>query len=578
MKRRIAVWEGISHLFEISNKRYYEMFLLLIVIFLNSFIEIIGLSLIQPVIALATGQNIAIKSDIPFANFLFNLINISEYNFYTLCISLIFTLISGTICSIYLISCGSSLASNLRNDWTKKLFSKALYAPYYAIAKEGTGVIIETISTETREASRVVVSLVKLFQSGILSIFLIIGLFISNFYPTIIFISISLIVLFCLKLLGFLKSIKRGKKMVEYNQSISSIITESILNIRQIKLLDAYKKYLSKLEEKLEEFKKVKVNFDISNQLPGILIKYLVIIVGVASLMYVYSINRNSLLSSLPKLSLLVVLAARLSNVFSILSSQTMKFNMGLALIDSIYYKIKRKDLFENLIQGSEIKKIDKIVFEDVSFSWPNNNTDVIKKLNLEFEKGVTILTGKSGSGKSTVAAIILGLLQPHTGVVRFNNEKFNSYNLKSIRSSISYVTQEYELFNGSILENLRLGNPKTSYLDVIKAAKKAAAHEFIELMPKGYETIIYDMGKTLSGGQKQRLALARALIKSHSVYIFDEVTNSLDRDTEELVQKTIDELGKENIVIQISHLESSTKNVDRIYQFTKNGVKIIRN
>tara|TARA_A100001388_G_scaffold182021_1_gene136358 strand:+ start:29038 stop:30774 length:1737 start_codon:yes stop_codon:yes gene_type:complete len=577
MKSRRAILQGIRHLFELSKKRYSEMIFLFIIICLNGLIEIIGLSLIHPVIAIATGQNQITQSDIPFANLIFKITTLSSNNFNEVCIFLIICLISGIACSIYLIYCGSSLASKLRNDWTKSLFSQTLYAPYYSILKDGTGSTIETISVETREAGRVVVSAVKLLQSGILSIFLFIGLFVSNFYPTILFLSISFFVFLSLNYLGFLKSIQRGIKMVNYNQSVSSIITEAILNIKQIKLFNGYKEYKLKLKNQLEEFKKTKVKFDISNQLPGILIKYIVVIFGVASLMYLYSINRNYLLNSLPRLSLLVVLAARLSNVISILSAQTMKFNMGLAIIESIYIKMNNKDPIENLHEGYEIKKINKIEFENVSFAWPNINNNIINKINLNFERGITIIKGESGIGKSTVGSLILGILKPNNGIIKINNKELQFYNLTTVRNTISLVTQEYELFRGSIIENIKFGNQNATYSDVIKAAKKACAHEFIESMPLGYETIIGDLGKNLSGGQKQRLALARALIKKSSVYIFDEVTNALDPFTEELVQKTINELGKKHIVIQISHLNTFPKNVNKIYAFKKNGIKLIK-
>ena len=116
------------------------------------------------------------------------------------------------------------------------------------------------------------------------------------------------------------------------------------------------------------------------------------------------------------------------------------------------------------------------------------------------------------------------------------------------------------------------MGSKEATYEVVIRASKKAHAHDFISALPKGYDTLVSERATSLSGGQRQRLSLARSLLKPYSVYIFDEVTNALDSSTEKLVQNTINELSKDCIVIQISHLKSSTKNADQVYEINSNG------
>ena len=199
-------------------------------------------------------------------------------------------------------------------------------------------------------------------------------------------------------------------------------------------------------------------------------------------------------------------------------------------------------------------------------------NNKILENINISFEKGVNLITGPSGCGKSTIASLILALVIPDEGEIKINDENINKINLNSLRNKIAYVTQENEFFMGTFTENIRLGNPDAKEEEIIEAAKSAMAHDFILKTKNGYNSEISERGAQLSGGQKQRISITRALIKKYDVYIFDEVTNALDQKNEMFIQKTISELGKENIVIQISHLPSSIKGADKIFEFNKKG------
>ena len=194
------------------------------------------------------------------------------------------------------------------------------------------------------------------------------------------------------------------------------------------------------------------------------------------------------------------------------------------------------------------------------------------KDLNICFERGVNVITGPSGCGKSTIASLLLALLKVDSGEIRINDKNINIFNKNNLRSKIAYITQDNELFQGTFYENIRLGNPLAKEEDIIRAGKLSLSHKFIMSTGNGYETKLTERGGTLSGGQKQRLSIARGLLKNHDVYIFDEATNALDATNESLIQNTISKLGKNNIVIQISHIPSSIKKADKIFEFDKNG------
>ena len=190
----------------------------------------------------------------------------------------------------------------------------------------------------------------------------------------------------------------------------------------------------------------------------------------------------------------------------------------------------------------------------------------VLNKINLKVNAGQTLaLVGASGSGKSTIASLLLGFYQPVSGEILIDDKDFNNYGLSALRSHIAYVPQEVILFGGSIAENIRYGKPNASDDEVVEAAKKANAHDFIVGFPDGYKTLVGDRGIQLSGGQKQRVAIARAVLKNPSVLILDEATSALDSESEHLVQDALDKLMQNRTSIVIAHRLATIKKADQI-------------
>ena len=564
--------KGINKCIVLSKHRSGILIGLFFLIIFNASMEVINISLVQPLTALTTGSEILnLQEKSYFINKLFEIFNIYSLNINQLGVTLIITLSLSFISTIIILYASTLLSVLLRKDWSKDILSKILKSSYSSISRERSGKLVETITNETKMGGEVIFSLVQLIEKSLLSFLLIISLFISSFWPTLILIIFSFLVLLILKYVGIFNSVERGRRIVKYNQSIASIIAESILNIRQIKLLNIYKYPLKNLESNLKNYGKVRVAFGVSKGIPQVFFKYLFITGGVITLIVISSRGEQGY-NYLPNLSLLAVLAGRLSTVFSSLSKQIMKFNLGLANIESVYKRLFSKSNIEDLDRGIYLKrKIKKISLNNLNYAWKKNN-QILENINITFEKGVNVITGPSGCGKSTIASLILALLIPDEGEIKINDENINKINLNSLRNKIAYVTQENEFFMGTFTENIRLGNPDAKEEEIIEAAKSAMAHDFILKTKNGYNSEISERGAQLSGGQKQRISITRALIKKYDVYIFDEVTNALDQKNEMLIQKTISELGKENIVIQISHLPSSIKGADKIFEFNKKG------
>ncbi len=229
----------------------------------------------------------------------------------------------------------------------------------------------------------------------------------------------------------------------------------------------------------------------------------------------------------------------------------------------------------ENSVNAMEIKKVQgNIEFRKVSFIYPESNEYVLKDLSLEIESGDYIaLIGSSGVGKTTLCSLIPRFYSPCEGEILLDGLNINDIKLDSLRRNIGVVHQEVYLFAGTVRENISYGRPEACEEEIIEAAKKANAHEFIMKLPKGYDTYIGQRGVKLSGGQKQRLSIARVFLKNPPVLIFDEATSALDNESEKVIQDSLESLVKGRTTIVIAHRLSTIRNAKRILVLAKEGI-----
>ena len=215
------------------------------------------------------------------------------------------------------------------------------------------------------------------------------------------------------------------------------------------------------------------------------------------------------------------------------------------------------------------------ITFENVSFYYEESTEKVLNNIQLKVDAGdYMALVGPSGVGKTTLCSLIPRFYDVSEGSIQIDGMDIRHIKLADLRNNIGIVQQDVYLFAGTIMDNIRYGNPNATDEEVIRAAKRANAHESIMSFPEGYDTDIGQRGVKLSGGQKQRLSIARVFLKNPPILIFDEATSALDNESEQVVQKPLEELAKDRTTFVIAHRLSTIRNAKRILVLTENGIE----
>ena len=237
----------------------------------------------------------------------------------------------------------------------------------------------------------------------------------------------------------------------------------------------------------------------------------------------------------------------------------------GIAAANRIYQLIDQKPIVISSKSSSLIESGNEIIqFDNVSFKY--GKIDVLKNISFNAEKGkVTAIVGASGAGKTTLLGLIERFYNVSQGAIYLGNQDLKDIKISSLRSKIAYVSQEGSMFNDSIKNNIMFGNQDADFGQVKKAAQNAAAHDFIQSLPDGYETQIGTGGNLLSGGQRQRIAIARAFLRDAPILLLDEATSSLDSESESKIQYAMDKLAKGRTTIVVAHRLSTVRKANKI-------------
>jgi len=352
-----------------------------------------------------------------------------------------------------------------------------------------------------------------------------------------------------------------GEKHIHLRNKVGSRFLEYLQGIKYIKSFNMGGEKFSVLDDSLRKFRDISIKMEAFPGATGIF-GLMVLELGyfLAVSLGMYYLFGGALTT--PVLIAFLIIGYRFYEPIKTLTTDFLLLKYMKKGIDRITDVLQTETITEPVF---EKKPEDfSIEFENVNFTY--TDTPVLKNLSFKVpEKSMTALVGPSGSGKTTITSLIARFWEADQGEVKIGNIPIQKMSTDLLYSNISEVFQEVYLFNDTIFNNIKIGNPDATDEEIYNAARKAQCDEFIVNLPEGYDTLVGEGGSRLSGGEKQRISIARALLKDASIVLLDEATSSLDPENELYIQKAIREMVKEKTLVVIAHKLSTIKNADQI-------------
>ncbi len=458
-------------------------------------------------------------------------------------------------------------------EWSTGIMERYMRSPYSFVISRTQGLLLNNVIAEPPNAIKFIEVALLLTSRLLLMLGLYLILFLVHWQMTVAISIIAIIIVMLVYRITRTIATTYGTIKLQWNQQLHANAAENISAVRQIKTFSLEERVCKRFGGILANISKLVIRFKIIQVFPDMLAEIPIAFFSIGAIIYLFTSQGPKALSYVPTIALFAVIGLRLFSCASIIIKNRLLFFSLLASLKVIFENTTRKAEFEILDKGISVGNLETdIVVENLSFSYGARKA-LFNNLNMRipFQKATAIIGG-SGSGKSTFADLLIGLYQPDAGKILINHQDLQTLQLSSWRKQVGFVSQDTLLFHASIRENILAGKPEASDEEVIAAAKKARAHEFIQHFPRGYETIVGDRGLALSGGQRQRIAIARAMIRNPHFFIFDEATSSLDYETEKLIQQTIMSFAEEKTVLIITHRLLSIANVELIYRL-ENGI-----
>lgn len=565
--------------FLLSDYEFKKARLLLVMILIMAIFETLGVVSILPFIAVLTDPSLVDTNSV--LNSAFKISNIygikTEKDFlFVLGIVVFILFISSLAIKAFTTYLQIQFVQLCEHSLSKRLLSIYLNKPYSWFLSNNSADIGKTILSEvTQVIGSGINQMIHIIAKGIVVMLLILVLFIANPKLSLV-ISLILFLVYLLLFRTVRQYLKKiGKSRLIKNGLRFKVSMEAFGAIKEIKLKGLEKDYISNFSDAAKTYALTQSYSQALGQLPRYLLEG-VSFGGVLILILFLMTQSNSFNSFLPILSLYIFAGYRLLPSFQQIYNSLTKLTYVGPSLDKLSNDLKNVNSSKENIDQDFVSFKNNIALKNISYCYPNASKNVLNNINLVIPKNSTVgFIGTTGSGKTTIVDIIIGLIEPQKGSLEIDNKVISKNNLRSWQNLIGYVPQHIYLLDDTIEANITFGTKKENIdRETLQYASKIAnLDKFVSNLPEKYQTKIGERGVRLSGGQRQRIGIARAIYQKPKVLIFDEATSALDNITENSVMDAINNLNKKITIILITHRLTSVQNCDTIFQVDKGSI-----
>ena len=562
--------------FLLNNSERKFLFLLFLLILLMALVDMVGVASVLPFIAVLTNPSIIETNFI--LNYMFQIskiVGVENYSQFLFLLGTLFLILLLSSLSLKAITIYATVRfSEMRHhSINRRLVEGYFRQPYSWFLNQNSAELGKTILSEVANVVNGFSQMLEIIAKGaIIVALLLLLIFVDPKLAIIVGLTIGGAYGLIYYLLGnYLKRL--GAERLLHNELRFRLVSEAFNAVKPLKLSGLEQSYVNRFSNSSIIYAKTTTAAEVTKQMPRFFLE--AIVFGGIMIMILYFMRQNgNFNTALPILSLYVFAGYRLMPALQqVYASLTILKFIGPS-VDKLHKDIKNLKTFAE-DESQKVMSLNKnITLRNIHFNYPNSSSAAIKGINLNIPAKSTVgFIGITGSGKTTIVDIILGLLEAQKGSLEIDGTTITNKNYRSWQRSIGYVPQFIFLADDTVKNNIAFGiETKNINQDMVeKAAKIANLHQFVvDEMPNKYESIVGENGIRLSGGQRQRIGIARALYHKPQVLVLDEATSALDNETEKAVMDAIDNLDKDITIILIAHRLNTVKNCDIIFKLDK--------